>query len=362
MDPILHEIGGAIPEDMFRFSDTAGRESSAHESIASLLTLAENMESLLPPDFVLPQDPSRSSLDETALDSLCTCDPYLYSNSNPQKNMSAVVHDTSSTPTRQRAEVAPATGPGCSFDSITEHGHPTMSRMPCTETRQVLHLPASALNPAVVPGAHSTSSTQLLSDNACSSPESVGLSSNTVLLMPPSTTSPCSVKDFATSSSVSPSPALPTRRVQQKTIRKPKTYAKPVASRFCHICSRMPRKGQGKAVCCKMQEGLCRKIVCEQCIREQGWDFNSIQANMSTWQCPHCAGVCPPRSQCHIYNRINARRKRAQSPPVNEGRVSLDSALSSTNVLLNSYGHLVHGLHNDRPHGHVNPFGWLSGK
>lgn len=96
----------------------------------------------------------------------------------------------------------------------------------------------------------------------------------------------------------------------QKIIRKPKTYAKPVASRFCHICSRMPRKGQGSAICKKIAEGLCRKIVCEHCIREQGWDYDAICKNKGQWICPHCANNCPSRSQCHIYNRINARRKK----------------------------------------------------
>jgi hypothetical protein len=95
------------------------------------------------------------------------------------------------------------------------------------------------------------------------------------------------------------------------TVRKPKTYAKPIASRFCHICSRMPRRGQGAAVCRNMEKGLCRKIVCERCIVDNGWNYDMIKSNSSSWLCPHCSGLCPSRSQCHIYNRINARRKRA---------------------------------------------------
>jgi hypothetical protein len=96
------------------------------------------------------------------------------------------------------------------------------------------------------------------------------------------------------------------------SVRKPKTYAKPVASRFCHICSRMPRRGQGAAVCKNMAKGLCRKIVCERCIVDNGWNYAAIKSNVNSWLCPHCAGLCPARSQCHIYNRINARRKRAE--------------------------------------------------
>lgn len=103
----------------------------------------------------------------------------------------------------------------------------------------------------------------------------------------------------------------------RKTTRKPKTYSKPVASRFCHICSRMPRRGQGSAICKRISEGLCRKIVCEQCIREQGWDYETIKKDQSGWLCPHCADICPSRSQCHIYNRINARRKRTSDTRIN---------------------------------------------
>lgn len=97
------------------------------------------------------------------------------------------------------------------------------------------------------------------------------------------------------------------------TMRKPKTYSAPVASRFCHICSRMPRKGQGSVTCRRMAEGLCRKIVCEQCMIEQGWDFLGMKQDEDKWLCPHCQGSCPPRSQCHIYRRVNARRKRRTS-------------------------------------------------
>lgn len=142
----------------------------------------------------------------------------------------------------------------------------------------------------------------------------------------------------------------------RKTARKPKTYSKPVASRFCHICSRMPRRGQGSAVCKRISEGLCRKIVCEQCIREQGWDYESIKNDKNGWLCPHCADICPSRSQCHIYNRINARRKRtsstrtvtAENCSVNKSGLHEKSPLSSGNNLRYSLssktGHFVESL------------------
>ncbi len=122
--------------------------------------------------------------------------------------------------------------------------------------------------------------------------------------------SPCSIRDVSPTFTSDPSTSTPERRARTKTSRKPKTYTKPVASRFCHICSRTPRRGHSAAVCSRMAQGLCRKIVCEQCFREQGWDFEATQQNPSSWRCPHCTDTCPARSQCHIYNRINARRKR----------------------------------------------------
>lgn len=102
----------------------------------------------------------------------------------------------------------------------------------------------------------------------------------------------------------------------RRTNRKPKTYSKPIASRFCHICSRMPRRGQGSAICKRIKDGLCRKIVCEQCIREQGWNYEDIKKNIEEWSCPHCLEICPSRSQCHIYNRINARRRKVGTPKI----------------------------------------------
>ena len=154
--------------------------------------------------------------------------------------------------------------------------------------------------------------------------------------------SPCAVRDV---SALRPTfvDTLPRTGITKarKTTRKPKTYSKPVASRFCHICSRMPRRGQGSATCRRMAEGFCRKIVCEQCLREQGWNYEDIAKNPGAWLCPHCADICPPRSQCHIYNRINARRKRAGTSK--NGGTSVAAALASSDLLLGPYGHLFNG-------------------
>lgn len=152
---------------------------------------------------------------------------------------------------------------------------------------------------------------------------------------PPQNSSPCPTPFQKCGSSI-----------VKRPIRKPKTYAKPVASRFCHICSRMPRRGQGSAVCRNMNQGLCRKIVCERCIVEQGWDYNAVTENPEAWLCPHCAGICPARSQCHIYNRINARRKRVTEEStfpfdVQAQCSSSNDAYNATKELLNPFGFLL---------------------
>lgn len=97
---------------------------------------------------------------------------------------------------------------------------------------------------------------------------------------------------------------------EQNLTRTRRTYWTPEPSRFCHVCSQKPRKNRRYAVCSLMSRGHCRKIVCERCIELEGWDFDFIRRNAETWLCPHCAGICPRRSQCHVYARVNAQRKK----------------------------------------------------
>lgn len=97
-------------------------------------------------------------------------------------------------------------------------------------------------------------------------------------------------------------------RLKPKKQRRAARFDKPVPSRFCHVCSRTP-KNVRLVVCCKIKEGICRKVICEKCFEEYKWgDFqHALNTHSSDWVCPHCSGNCPERAQCRTYQRINDR-------------------------------------------------------
>lgn len=84
-------------------------------------------------------------------------------------------------------------------------------------------------------------------------------------------------------------------------------------SRFCHICSRTAKK-VALLACGNLASGACRKVVCEKCFAEYGWDWNraAALAARGAWQCTHCRRACPRRAQCAIYRRTNERRREQQ--------------------------------------------------
>jgi hypothetical protein len=92
-----------------------------------------------------------------------------------------------------------------------------------------------------------------------------------------------------------------------KKVRKKAKFDSPVASRFCHVCSRTP-KNVRLAVCANIRDGVCRKVVCERCFDEYAYGvFDDAYVYGSDWTCPHCQGKCPARAQCRTYGRINDR-------------------------------------------------------
>lgn len=97
-------------------------------------------------------------------------------------------------------------------------------------------------------------------------------------------------------------------RLKPKKQRRAAKFDKPIPSRFCHVCSRTP-KNVRLAVCSKIKEGICRKVICEKCFDEFGYgDFEAaLETGTSSWCCPHCSDKCPDRAQCRTYQRINDR-------------------------------------------------------
>ncbi|GAB0496327.1 hypothetical protein MMPV_007639 [Pyropia vietnamensis] len=110
-----------------------------------------------------------------------------------------------------------------------------------------------------------------------------------------------------------PTTAAPAKRIR-KRVRSRKAADRSadaaLPSRFCHVCSRVPKQSSHHIVCANIRGGGCRKTVCERCFAENGWDWSAAVAKGSAWICPHCAdGDCPPRAQCHTYARTNGRRR-----------------------------------------------------
>jgi hypothetical protein len=92
-----------------------------------------------------------------------------------------------------------------------------------------------------------------------------------------------------------------------KKVRKKAKFDSPVASRFCHVCSRTP-KNVRLAVCANIHAGVCRKVVCERCFDDYKYgSFAEAHGPGSAWICPHCSDGCPERAQCRTYSRINDR-------------------------------------------------------
>lgn len=92
--------------------------------------------------------------------------------------------------------------------------------------------------------------------------------------------------------------------LKPKKNRKKAKFDKPSPSRFCHICSRTP-KNVRLAVCRRINDGICRKVVCEKCFEDYGFGHFDGAYNTSNWLCAHCSGLCPERAQCQTYGRIN---------------------------------------------------------
>lgn len=105
---------------------------------------------------------------------------------------------------------------------------------------------------------------------------------------------------------------------------RPKHYKRPTASKFCHICARKS-SNVAVAVCSRIEQGLCRKVVCEYCFEKYGWDREALdvakrmqekegrdvgpcKGRKRAWECPHCRGQCVAKAQCNTYGKINYKR------------------------------------------------------
>mmetsp|Transcript_5025 Transcript_5025/g.10152 ORF Transcript_5025/g.10152 Transcript_5025/m.10152 type:complete len:229 (-) Transcript_5025:1941-2627(-) len=92
--------------------------------------------------------------------------------------------------------------------------------------------------------------------------------------------------------------------------KKPKTYSHPVASRYCHVCSRdTSTRSRRLAHCSNLRLGTCQKAFCHICLDKLGVDFSTVSVANSTWACFHCEGRCPSGSRCESYNKAAEKRR-----------------------------------------------------
>mmetsp|Transcript_1334 Transcript_1334/g.3657 ORF Transcript_1334/g.3657 Transcript_1334/m.3657 type:complete len:336 (-) Transcript_1334:241-1248(-) len=82
----------------------------------------------------------------------------------------------------------------------------------------------------------------------------------------------------------------------------------PPPSKHCHVCTRA-RASVTSLICRGVRTGTCRKVICITCFKNFNWDWDDAVAQGDTWACVHCNGVCPKMAQCHVYNKINERRR-----------------------------------------------------
>jgi len=128
--------------------------------------------------------------------------------------------------------------------------------------------------------------------------------------------------------------ALPIDLQNRSTVAKqrPKQYKRPTPSKFCHVCGRKSHNVT-VAVCARIEDGMCRKVVCEFCFDKYGWDRSVLDqagakagvvlggVRTSRWTCTHCRGRCVAKAQCNTYGRTNYKRhlklrqRRCVQPP-----------------------------------------------
>mmetsp|Transcript_14269 Transcript_14269/g.24470 ORF Transcript_14269/g.24470 Transcript_14269/m.24470 type:complete len:218 (+) Transcript_14269:2-655(+) len=85
--------------------------------------------------------------------------------------------------------------------------------------------------------------------------------------------------------------------------------AKRGVSKSCHVCGHAPRNRLSIS-CLNLDKGLCRKIVCEKCLRRMmGDEADRVLREEIPFECFHCRSQCPSWAQCTYYTRANAKRK-----------------------------------------------------
>jgi len=79
-------------------------------------------------------------------------------------------------------------------------------------------------------------------------------------------------------------------------------------SQHCHVCTRA-RGTVPAMICAATKIGKCRKVFCIRCFQNFGWDWDAAREMKGNWLCLHCTGECPKMAQCHVYGKVNEKRR-----------------------------------------------------
>jgi len=86
----------------------------------------------------------------------------------------------------------------------------------------------------------------------------------------------------------------------------------PRPSTFCHVCTVKARAGADVWVCANLDvpgTPACRKMTCGKCVARVELGHPGAKRAREDWVCTHCRGVCPEKSQCNTYGRVNKERR-----------------------------------------------------
>lgn len=146
-------------------------------------------------------------------------------------------------------------------------------------------------------------------------------------------------------SSATPNTRLPLPDLSTVKKQRPKQYKRREPSRFCHLCGRRS-PNVPMAICSRVMDGMCRKVVCEYCFQKHGWDraviddakrvrerngseLDTVRGRKTVWECPHCQGKCGYKAQCKTYGRTNYKRHLRLKDKRNEQGASTNASVGS---------------------------------
>mmetsp|Transcript_9539 Transcript_9539/g.20106 ORF Transcript_9539/g.20106 Transcript_9539/m.20106 type:complete len:283 (+) Transcript_9539:75-923(+) len=118
---------------------------------------------------------------------------------------------------------------------------------------------------------------------------------------------------------VSMSPKTMTTSEGESVVKRTRNSSRKMThSKFCHICSR-PSERENVLACNRISSVAgCCKVVCRRCYEaaaasDVNWtseSFEEVKSKELQYTCSHCTNTCPPNARCHVYQRVNEKRRK----------------------------------------------------